>query len=107
MYQKYRVFIQTSRGGYFAAASNSVNGLAPMVANWLENTSVGRSITDIYDTIPGKNGGVSRKVFSHSDVQSVNIYVYDRKQGDYVRSSSLPADDRKDIIKKIRLLGAR
>ncbi len=88
MYQKYRVFIQTTRGGYFASASNTVNGLAPLVASWLERTSVGRSV---YDDV----------------VKAVILYVLDKKQGNYVRSASLPADNRRDIIKKIRMLGAR
>lgn len=70
------------------AASNSVNGLASLVAQWLENNSAGRSVYD--DT-----------------VQKVVLYQLDPEQGNYMRSQELLANSRKDIIRKIRALGAR
>ena len=70
------------------AASNSVNGLATQVSKWLEETSVGRSIYD-------------------DSVRSVDLYELDPKYGNYKRSDSLPAVDRRDIVRKVRALGAR
>ena len=70
------------------AASNSVNGLASLVKQWLDGTSAGRSVYD-------------------DSVRSVVLYELDKKQGDYKRSESLAASDRRDIISKVRALGAR
>ena len=56
MYKKYRVFVKTSRGSWFAAASDVLNGLAPLVSQWLEGTSAGRGIYEEED----KHGAVAR-----------------------------------------------
>lgn len=79
-------------------ASNTVNDLVAIAQDWLENTSAGRSVTDIRD----KQGRLE-----YSDVQSVMLYTLDEKTGAYKFSEQAPAIDRPDIIKKIRELGAR
>lgn len=88
MYKKYRVYVQTRRGGYAVAASNTVNDLVGLALEWLENTSAGRSV---YDDM----------------VQAVIIYKLDEKTGAYIFSEQLPASSRKDILTKLRLLGGR
>jgi len=88
MYQKYRIFIQTTRGGYFAASGDSVNGLAASVKQWLDGTGVGRSIYD-------------------ETVQRVIIMRLDEVHGNYQQLNSLPANSRRDIIRKVRSLGGR
>ncbi len=98
MYQKYRIYLQTTRGGYAMGASNTVNDLVAIVRDWLTNTSAGRSVTDIYD----KEGRLE-----YSDVQSVMLYTLDEKTGGYVFSKQLPAINREDVIKKVHALGGR
>lgn len=88
MYAKYRLYLQTTRGGYVMAASNTVNALVNMVISWLENTSAGRSV---YDDM----------------VQRVLLYELDEKTGAYVQSKAIPANSRRDIIRKVRELGGR
>lgn len=96
--QKYRIYIQTTRGGFAMGASDTVNDLVAIVIDWLENTSAGRSVTDIFD----KFGNLE-----YSDVKSVVLYELDPKTGAYIFSKQLPATDRKDVIRKTRQLGGR
>lgn len=98
MYQKYRIYLQTTRGGYAMGASDSVNDLVAIVTDWLENTSAGRSVTDLYD----KDGRLE-----YSDVKAVILYQLDPDTGAYVFSKQLPAIDRADVIRKTRALGGR
>lgn len=69
------------------AASNTVNDLVAQVIQWLEQ-SIGRSVYD-------------------DQVQAVELYVLDEKTGNYVFSKRLPANSRKDIVRKVRELGGR
>lgn len=89
---KYRVYVETTRGNHYAGGSDTVNGLAGIVSEWLERSSVGRSIYD-------------------DQVRIVHIYELRKRDkygnGEYVRSNKLPATSRKDIITKVRALGAR
>lgn len=89
------------------AASNTVNNLVALVYDWLENTSAGRSVMDIYDTIPGKPGTAPQQRFSHSDARAVILYELDEKTGAYKFSQQMPVKDRADIITKVRELGGR
>lgn len=98
MYPKYRIILQTTRGGYVMGASNTVNDLVAIVEDWLLNTSAGRSVTDIRD----KRGNLE-----YSDVQSVMLYTLDPETGAYKFSEQLPAIDRPDVIRKTRQLGGR
>ena len=88
MYSKYRVFIATTRGSYYAAAGNSVNGLVQVVERWLDDTSIVRSIYD--DT-----------------VLRVVLMQLDEERGYYKIEKQLPATSRQDIIAKLRALGGR
>lgn len=98
MYQKYRLYLQTTRGGFAIGASNTVNDLVAIARDWLNNTSAGRSVTDIRD----KQGRLE-----YSDAKSVMLYTLDEKNGNYIFSKSLPVIDRDDIIKKVHALGGR
>lgn len=98
MYPKYRIILQTTRGGYVMGASNSVNDLVAIVEDWLLNTSAGRSVTDIRN---------KRGELEYSDVRAVMLYTLDPKTGGYVYSEQLPAIDRPDVIRKTRALGGR
>lgn len=88
MYAKYRIYLQTSRGGYYVAAANSVNGLANLMLDWFNSTSVGRSV---YDDM----------------VRGVVLMKLDPKTGAYQREAALPATTRKNALGQVRLLGAR
>lgn len=88
MYAKYRLFLQTTRRGYFMAASNTVNDLVGKVIQWLEGTSAGRSV---YDDM----------------VREVSLYELNEKTGAYERSERLPVVDRDDVVRKVRALGGR
>ena len=88
MYAKYRLYLQTTRGGYFMARSNTVNDLVALSEQWLEGTGSGRSIYD----------DIARELW---------LYELDEKTGSYVRSERLPVNSRKDIIRKVRQLGGR
>lgn len=88
MYAKYRILLQTTRGSYYVAASNSVNGLANLVLDWFNNSSAGRSV---YDDM----------------VKTVSLMKLNPDTGAYEHDASLPVTDRKDVLAKVRLLGAR
>lgn len=98
MYAKYRLYVFSAQGTFAAGASNTVNDLVEVVKMWLENTTAGRSITDLYD----KQGRLE-----YSDARGVALYELDKKTGAYVQSKQLPATDRADIIKKTHALGGR
>ena len=87
MYAAYRIFINTTQGNYFAAASNSVNGLTNLVKNYLESPT-GRAIYD-------------------DQVRGVTILNLDRATGGYIRSGQASATSRQDILNKLYELGAR
>lgn len=87
MYAAYRVFINTTQGNFFAAASNSVNGLGDLVRSFFESPS-GAAIYD-------------------DQVRGVTIMNLDRKTGAYVRSGQATATSRQDAINKIYELGGR
>lgn len=88
MYAKYRIILQTTRGGYAMAASNTVNGLAALVEDWLSNTSAGRAV---YDDM----------------VQNVVLTELDQDTGAYKISKTVPVTNLADVIRKARQLGAR
>lgn len=88
MYAKYRLYLQTTRGGYVMAASNTVNDLVAQVHQWLDGTGAGRSV---YDDM----------------VLKIMLYQLDKASGAYVFDEQLPVVDRQDIIKKVRALGGR
>lgn len=88
MYKKYRLYLQTTRGSYVMAASDTVNDLVLQTLEWLQTTGPGRSV---YDDM----------------VQSVVLYSLDADTGAYVFSRKVPATSRDDIIKKVRELGGR
>ena len=88
MYNKYRLIVQTRRGGYSVASVNSVNDLVGVVRDWLDNTPAGRSVYD-------------------DQVHAVILYQLDPETGAYVMDRRRPATSRKDIIKQTRLLGGR
>jgi hypothetical protein len=88
MYAKYRIFLETTRGGYYVAASNSVNGLSDMVKKWFNDSPIGRSV---YDDM----------------VQYVVLMQLDKDTGQYVREKKLPAGDRRAAIAQVRAMGAR
>ena len=87
MYAAYRVFINTTQGNYFAAASNSVNGLADLVRAYFDTTT-GRAIYD-------------------DQIRGVTIMNLDRDTGSYVRSGQATATSRQDVINKLYELGGR
>lgn len=103
MYKKYRIYLQTTRGGYSMGAADSVNGLAAIVTDWLENTSAGRSVSDYYDRDPL----TKELVRTGSDVQKVMLYELDQDTGAYKFSKEAAATHRGDIIRAVRSLGAR
>ena len=88
MYAKYRVFVATTRGIYYAAAANSVNGLVDLVRKWLDESSAGRSV---YDDM----------------VREVVLMQLDDESGMYQTEQRVPASNRKDIIAKLRALDGR
>ena len=87
MYAAYRVFIITTQGNIFAAASNSVNGLGDKVKEFLNSPS-GLAIYD-------------------DQVRGVVIMNLDRNTGNYVRSGQATATSRQDVTNKIYELGGR
>jgi hypothetical protein len=87
-YKKYRVYINTPAGGYYAATSNTVNNLVDLIKYWLERTSAG-----VY--LPPEVKG------------TVVLQEIDEATGSYRNQESLPFTDKGDIITKVRLLGAR
>lgn len=87
-YKKYRVYINTPYGGYYAAASNTVNDLVDLIKYWLERTSAG-----VY--LPPEVKG------------TVTLQQIDPATGAYQNQKQLPFKDREDIITQVRLLGAR
>lgn len=86
--RKYRVIITTTGGRYLAASSDSVNGMADTVYYFLTGTPAGRAIYD-------------------DQVRSVGLYEFDIATGQYIPLQQLPATNRKDILSKLRLMGAR
>lgn len=87
-YKKYRVFLDTSSGGFYAATSDTVNNLVDLVKYWLERTSAGMYL-------PPESKG------------NIILQELDENTGAYKRSEQLPFDDKGDILTKIRLLGGR
>ena len=87
-YKKYRVFLDTQYGGFYAATSNTVNNLVDLIKYWLERTSAG-----VY--LPPEVKG------------TVVLQEIDEATGSYRNQESLPFTDKGDIITKVRLLGAR
>lgn len=86
--RKYRVIITTIRGRYLAASSDSVNGMADTVYYYLVNTPAGQAIYD-------------------DQVRSVGLYEFDTATGQYIPLQQSPATSRKDVLSKLRLMGAR
>ena len=87
-YKKYRVYINTPAGGYYAATSNTVNNLVGLTKYWLERTSAGMYLPS---NVTGR----------------VVLQQLNEKTGAYERSEVLPFEDREDIITKVRQLGGR
>lgn len=87
-YKKYRVYINTPAGGFVAAASNTVNNLVQLVRYWMESTSVGMSLDE---EVKG----------------TVSIHTLNPETGAYVRGSGKSFEDKRDIITKLREMGAR
>ena len=87
-YKKYRIYINTPNGGYYVAASNTVNDLVSLVKYWLERTSAGMYLPS---EVTGR----------------VVLQELDEATGAYQRSEILPFEDKKDIITKVRQLGGR
>lgn len=98
MYDKYRLYVFSARGTFFAASSNTVNDLVDLVRSWLQNTPDGRSVVDLYDP---------KGRLEYSDARGVALYTLDPDTGAYVISKQVPATDRADIIKKTHALGGR
>ena len=88
MMNKYRVYIQTSRGSYTIAAGDSVNGLAALARSWFLDTSPGRSV---YDDM----------------ITRVILYEFDPKTGAYKFGEQAAATSRRDVLKKLRAMGGR
>lgn len=86
--KKYRVYIVTTRGRFWAASSNSVNGLARVVQYWLDTSAAGRAVYD-------------------DQVQGVQMYKFEPELKDFTRVSWQAAHNRKDIVREVRKLGAR
>lgn len=80
--------IFTTRGRLLAAASDSVNGLADIVKYWLEETPTGRAVYD-------------------DQLQAVALYQFDEATAQYINMGQMPTNSRKDLIAKVRVLGAR
>lgn len=87
-YKKYRIFINTPAGGFYAATSNTVNNLVDLVKYWLTRTSEGMYLA------PEVTG-------------SVVLQEIDETIGAYKRSEVLPFSSKSDIITQVRKLGGR
>lgn len=87
-YKKYRVYINTPAGGYYAATSNTVNNLVGLTKYWLERTSAG--------------------MYLPSDVKgSVVLQLLDETNGSYKAEELAPFDKKEDIINALRSIGGR
>lgn len=87
-YKQFRVYIQTPTGGYYAATSETVNNLVELIKYWLERTSAG--------------------VYLQPNVKgNVILQEIDPTTGAYHTQETLPFKNKKDILTKARMLGAR
>lgn len=86
--RKYRVILTTTAGKFMPATSDTVNGLADMVYYWLNNTPAGRSVYN-------------------DQMRIVGLYEFDLATAQYILVGQYLTNSRKDLIAKVRLLGAR
>lgn len=87
-FQQFQIDLATSLGNYVIAASDTVNDLVAQAKLWLGTSSAAQSLTD------GK-------------VISITLQELDPATGAYVDGEEIPVEDKDDIIRQIRLLGAR
>lgn len=85
---QFQLDLETTQGNYVIATSDTVNDLADKAKYFMNAGNVGPQIMD-------------------GQVRQLTLQELDPATGDYVDSTSLPVEDRKDIITQARKLGAR
>jgi hypothetical protein len=87
MYAKYRLFLDTQRGGYFLGAVNSVNDLLEMARRWLE-------------------GSIGSRVYD-DEVATLIIMKLDDRTGSYILDNRISVSSRDGILRKLHDMGGR
>jgi hypothetical protein len=87
-YKKYRVYLNTNMGGFFIASSNTVNNLVDLSKYWLERTTAGMSLPE--------------SIKGHALIQVLN-----EETGAYVGQTTLPFQNKDEIVEQVRKLGGR
>ena len=85
MYQKHRLYIQTSRGSHAVASGDSLDELPGKAQEWLDGTSAGRSVYD-------------------DQARAVVLYNLAKDGKSYEFGQKLATSDRLDIIEKVKQL---
>lgn len=80
--------LETTQGDFVIAASDTVNGLYDQAKNFLNISDQGAQIND-------------------GQVDKVTLQEVDPNTGDYVDGQSYPVTDKKDVLAKVHLMGAR
>lgn len=85
---QFQIDLRTRQGSFIIAASDTVNDLVDRAKAWMGTTDQSGALTD-------------------NDVQEVALMEVNPETGDFTDMEVLPVEDKKDVITKVRQLGAR
>lgn len=85
---QFQIDLETRKGNFVIAASDTVNDLVDHAKAWLGATSEGGALLD-------------------NDVISITLMEVDPATGEYMGGESIPVESKQDIITQLRNLGGR
>lgn len=85
---QFQLMLKASTGSYLLGASDTVNDLVDQAKYWIQASSTGAQLVD-------------------GQLRSIILQELDPKTGAYVDSEELPVNDKADVVRQARALGAR
>lgn len=85
---QFQITLGTTQGDFVIAASDTVNDLYDQAKNWMNISDEAARITD-------------------GQIRSCTLQEVDPNTGNYVDSKSYPCSDKKEVLAKVHLMGAR
>ena len=85
---QFQLMLRTDTGDYLVGASDTVNDLVDQAKYWIQASSTGAQLVD-------------------TQLRSIMLQELDPQTGAYVDGEELPVENKADVVRQARALGAR